>query len=97
MNIVVFGQIFESFRSFFERLGKKSIKIGSFIHEMITCPMCFSVWGGFFMSIIIWSPIHYFFDVPLYCSWFFDGILSSGSVWIINSIIEFFEENRINN
>ena len=30
-------------------------------------------------------------------SWFFDAILSSGAVWIINSIIEWFEENRLSN
>jgi hypothetical protein len=27
-------------------------------------------------------------------SWFFDGILSSGAVWAINAIVEYFEENR---
>jgi len=28
-------------------------------------------------------------------NFFFDGVLSAGIVWCINSIIEFFEENRI--
>jgi hypothetical protein len=32
-----------------------------------------------------------------YASWFFDAFLSSGSVWIINSIVEWFEENRPSN
>jgi hypothetical protein len=32
-----------------------------------------------------------------YGSWFFDAFLASGSTWIINSIIEWFEENRPNN
>jgi hypothetical protein len=27
-------------------------------------------------------------------SWFFDGMLASGSVWAINAIVEWFEENR---
>ena len=27
-------------------------------------------------------------------SWFFDGMLASGSVWAINAIIEWFELNR---
>jgi hypothetical protein len=26
---------------------------------------------------------------------FFDGMFAAGSVWAINSIVEFFEENRI--
>jgi hypothetical protein len=34
------------------------------------------------------------FNTPLFCSWFFDGVMSSGAVWVINSIIEWFEENR---
>jgi hypothetical protein len=34
---------------------------------------------------------------PEWCSWFFDGILSSGAVWAINSIVEWFEENRPSN
>jgi hypothetical protein len=27
-------------------------------------------------------------------AWFFDGMLASGAVWAINSIVEWFEENR---
>jgi hypothetical protein len=27
-------------------------------------------------------------------SWFFDGMIASGFVWGLNSIIEWFEENR---
>lgn len=95
MNIVVYGQIFSSFREFFRKLSERSIKIGSFIYELITCPMCFSVWGGFFMGGVIWSPVHYLFDTPMIYSWFFDGILASGAVWAINSLVEFFEESRL--
>jgi len=29
-----------------------------------------------------------------YTNWFFDGMLASGSVWAINAIVEWFEENR---
>jgi hypothetical protein len=32
--------------------------------------------------------------VSSWVSWFFDGMLSSGSVWAINSIVEWYEENR---
>jgi hypothetical protein len=35
------------------------------------------------------------FDTNLFLCIFFDGMLSAGIVWAINSIIEFFEENRI--
>ena len=98
-NIVVFSLIFEPVRNFFERLSQTNTKIkwlGMFLSKMTSCPMCFATWSGFFISIIIWSPTHVLFGTPTEFSWFFDGIISSGSVWAINSIIEFFEESRIN-
>jgi hypothetical protein len=36
-------------------------------------------------------------EVTPWVSWFFDGMLASGSTWAINSIIEWFEENRPKN
>lgn len=94
-NIVVYSTLFEPVRNFFKKLGEKPSVTGVFIYDLITCPMCFSVWVGFFISCVIWSPVHNLFDAPMIISWFFDGILSSGAVWAINSLIEFFEENRI--
>jgi hypothetical protein len=35
--------------------------------------------------------------ISRYASWFFDGMLASGSVWAINAIVEWFEENRPSN
>jgi hypothetical protein len=56
--------------------------------------MCFSFHGGWVLSLLIFSPTFFIFGTPLWISWFFDGILSSGAVWAINAIIEWFEENR---
>ena len=100
MNIVVYSKIFEPMRLNFYYWGNNPFKpfnkIGKFLYEMTDCAMCFSVWGGFFLSFVLFSPAHLYLGVPTYLSWFFDGIFSSGIVWIINSIVEFFEENRIN-
>lgn len=87
-NILVYGKIFESFRELLDRKNK-------FLGDLFSCPMCLSVWIGFLVSLVVWSPVNVMFHVPTYHSWFFDGILASGVVWVINSIIEFFEENRI--
>ena len=98
MNIIVFSTIFEPIRNFFEQLSQSKSKlkwIGKFLGKMTSCPMCFATWGGFFTSIAIWSPTHDLFNTALGISWFFDGIISSGVVWAINSVIEFFEESRI--
>lgn len=101
MNIMVFGSIFQGFRDFFNRLSNSIYfpfyYIGEFISGILRCPMCFGFHGGWFLSLVIFSPTHNLFLLPLWCSWFFDGILSSGAVWAINSIIEWFEENRPNN
>ena len=54
--------------------------------------MCTSTWVGFLMSFI-WSPWVNLFDVNPIFGVFFDGMLASGGVWAINSIIEWFEKN----
>ena len=99
-NIVVFGTIFENFREFFNNWGQSTNIfnfVGGFIYKILTCPMCFGVYAGVFFSLTTISPVHLYLDVPVYYSWFFDGILSSGIVWVINTIVEFLEENRISN
>jgi len=98
MNIMVFGSIFQGLRDFFNKWGSNPYApfqpIGNFISGILSCPMCFSFHSGWFLSITIFSPISVFFGTPLWISWFFDGILSSGAVWAINAIIEWFEQNR---
>lgn len=100
MNIMVFGSIFQGLRDFFNKWGNNPYTpfrpLFEFISGILGCPMCFSVWGGFFLSLVIFSPTYELFLIPIWCSWFFDGILSSGAVWVINSIVEWFEENRPN-
>lgn len=97
MNIMVFSSIFSGLRNTLRKWGDGEFhfsSLGEFLSGMITCPMCFSTWSGFFLGIVIFSPINVIFGVDNSISWFFDGILSSGAVWIINSIVEWFEENR---
>lgn len=98
MNIMVFGSIFQGLRDFFYKWGENEFlpfyTVGKFIHGILSCPMCFSTWGGFFLGFVIYSPTNELLQVPLWSSWFFDGILSSGAVWAVNSIIEWFEQNR---
>jgi hypothetical protein len=95
MNIIVFSQLFEPLRNYINKLGYKW-KIFNLLYELITCPMCISVWIGFIFGLVLYSPSHLFLDINTYYSWFLDGLLASGSVWIINTIVEFLEENRIN-
>lgn len=97
-NILVYGSIFENVRNF---IKKRASLPGTLFHgffvflaDMLGCMMCCSTWVGFFFGMFLFSPVQNFLEVNGWVSWFFDGMLASGSVWAINSIIEWFEENR---
>jgi hypothetical protein len=47
------------------------------------------------MSLVFGGLTNHYFESPWLFSVFFDGMFTAGSVWAINAIIEFFEENRI--
>jgi hypothetical protein len=98
MNIMVYGSIFQGLRDFFKNAGNNPHTplrfLFEFIDGILSCPMCFSFHGGWFLALTIFSPVHTLFGIPIWGSWFFDGILSSGAVWAINAIVEYYEENR---
>ena len=97
MNIMVYGSIFQGLRNFFKSWGNSNMYLsffGKFIDGILSCPMCFSFHGGWFLSLVVFSPTHMIFGLPIWGSWFFDGILSSGAVWAINAVVEYYEENR---
>jgi len=100
MNIMVFSSIFSGLRDNLRKLGDSKIPVISpifdFVSGFMSCPMCFSFHGGWFLSIFVFSPSLEIFNSSIWVSWFFDGIMSSGAVWAINSIIEWFEQNRPN-
>lgn len=100
-NILVYGSIFNTPRNFIFKEAENPENILSdffaFLKGMLSCMMCTPVWVGFFFGIFLYSPVHEILSVNSYVSWFFDGILASGSTWTINSIIEWFEENRPSN
>jgi hypothetical protein len=97
-NILVYGSIFNGPRNFIYKWGSNPTApfqgFGEFLSKMLACMMCCSVWVGFFYGIFLYSPVHELLGVTDMASWFFDGMLASGSVWAINAIVEWFEENR---
>lgn len=99
-TIIVYGSIFESIRTKIHLWGDNEYSptqsIGKFISGLISCMLCTSTWVGFFMSIIFGGLSTKIFDMDPTLSIFFDGMLTAGAVWAINSIVEFFEESRIN-
>jgi len=97
-QILVYGSIFESTRQKIHKWGDNEYAplqgIGKFISGLIQCMMCVSTWIGFFMSLVLFSPIEYCFNAHVIISTFFDGMLASGSVWAVNSIIEWYEAKK---
>jgi len=98
-TILVYGSIFNGLRSFIhEQANTQTPNILTpgfkFVSELIQCMLCTGTWTGFFLSLTMFSPVHTFIGLNEYYSVFFDGIFSAGSVWAINAIIEWFEENR---
>jgi hypothetical protein len=86
-TIIVYGSIFEGPRTWITKHSK-------FFGELINCPLCTATWVGFFLSITLGGITKIFFNVG-YFGIFYDGVFTAGSVWALNSVIEFFEENRI--
>jgi len=97
-TILVYGSIFNNLRESIHRWGNSDYMafngLGKFLSGLISCVLCTSAWVGFFFSLTMFSPIHHFIGLNECFSVFFDGMLSAGSVWAINGIIEWFEENR---
>jgi hypothetical protein len=96
-NILVYGSIFHGMRNGIKDWGDSVLPfntLAKFVGDLLSCMMCTSTWVGFFLSIFYYSPSTSFIGTPLWISWFFDGIMSSGAVWVINAIVEWFEENR---
>jgi len=87
-TILVYGSIFEKPRTWIKKNSK-------FFGNLISCIMCTSTWVGFFMSIMLGSITSKILEVNWLFGIFFDGMFTSGIVWAINGIVEFFEENRI--
>lgn len=87
-TIIVYGSIFNNVREW--------IKLhSSFFGELIQCVLCTSTWVGFMMSIMLGGLTSHIFKINYFSGLFFDGAFTAGSVWALNSIVEFFEENRI--
>ena len=88
-NILMWGSIFDTPRHYI-------IKNSKFFGTLISCVLCTSTWVGFFMSILFGGLTVKLFDINPYLGFFFDGMFTAGTVWAINSIIEYFE-NKTNN
>jgi hypothetical protein len=100
-NILVWGSIFADLRNWIHTWGMNELVpfqgVGKFLSGLISCMMCTSTWVGFFLSLMYFSPSIEVLGSNQYFAWFFDGMLASGAVWFINSVVEYWEGNRSGN
>jgi hypothetical protein len=97
-NNMIFGSIFEGWRNFLKMFGTG----GYSLHKLFTCFMCLATWWGF-LSTFVMIKLNYGHLTP--CGSigvnneplmiFFNGLFTSGSVWLIHNLEEMFE--RIGN
>lgn len=98
-NNMIYGSIFEGWRNFLSKFGTG----GYSLHKLFTCFMCLGFWMGVALSLIM-----YFFGVScltptgflgvnnLFLLTFLNGLLSSGSVWLIHTLQEMLERTSQN-
>ena len=93
-NNMIWGSIFEGWRNFLSKFGTS----GYSIYKLFTCFMCLSTWVGFAITLIMnhygylhLTPIGSLGISNLGLAVFLNGLLSSGSVWILNTIQEALE------
>jgi hypothetical protein len=89
-NIAVYGSIFKGWRTFWEKHEPK------FFGKLFTCPLCFSTWVGFILSTVFAmfgypTPMSIYGVTFLPLMIFLDGCITSGGVWLIHTVQEFFE------
>lgn len=86
-SIIVWGSIFEKVRVWIKSRSQ-------FFGELIGCTLCTSTWVGFILSILTGGLVNMVWDSIWLVDIFLDGMYTAGSVWALNSIVEYFEENR---
>lgn len=92
-NNIIYGSIFEGFRTFLTKFGTG----GYSIHKLFTCMMCLPTWMGFVISYLL-----ILFDMrsvlpiniagPTLFVVFLHGLLATGGCWLIHTISEYFEK-----
>ncbi len=90
-NILVFGSIFEWLRVLLDKYNPK------FLGSLIKCPLCLSTWVGALLSITfgyfgLSTPFTEYGITILPLLIFLDACFTSGCVWLIHTMQEFFEK-----
>lgn len=80
-NIAIYGTIFEGWRNFWEKLSP------NFFGKLMNCMICLPFWTGLILSFLFFGQYSTdFYNMNGWWTIFFDGCITSGSVWLIHNI-----------
>lgn len=96
-NNMIYGSLFEGWRNFLAKMG-----IGGYsLYKLFTCFMCLATWMGFAISVIMLcfdygqlTPMGSLGVTNPYLLVFFNGLLSTASVWVIHQLVEALERSN---
>ena len=94
-NNIIYGSVFEGFRTFLSKFGTG----GYSIHKLFHCFLCLGTWMGFAITLIMnyfgyltLTPVGSLGVQNLWLVVFLNGLLSGGSVWLVNTVQSCFED-----
>jgi hypothetical protein len=86
-NIMIFSSIFKWWRTFWGNWSP------NFLGELFSCMICLPFWIGIFLSVFVYSISETYLGLePDIFTWFLDGCLTSGAVWLIHTLQEKLEK-----
>ena len=98
-NILIYGSIFQWFRNILFNFGSGDYSL----YKLFTCMMCLPTWLGFVFAYLMYYidreqllPLNLIFLLNdyKYLSIFFNGLLTSGLVYFVNTFVEFLESKQ---
>ena len=95
-NNMIYGSLFEGWRTLLSKFGTG----GYSLYKLFTCFMCLGTWMGFAVSFIMYSfgyghltPMGSVGVSNVYLMTFFNGLLATGGVWLVNNLEDALERH----
>lgn len=82
-QIVVQSTLFTPLRAYLQTSRFSFLRL---LYKLITCFLCTSVWVGFIMSLLLYSPTQELWSPNIILGTFFDGMLASCIIWFMYNI-----------
>lgn len=88
-NNLIYGSLFNGWRNFLKTMGTGPYSI----YKLFTCFMCLGTWVGFAITYLMFyfgylnlTPFGSLGITNLLLVIFLNGLLASGSIWLINTL-----------